>query len=245
MHINSRGWFSIRIGLVASMLMSWGASAFGVTLPFTEDFNADAADWRDAASTTLTWVSSGGPDGGAYVSGTFNFASSAQDDTPAIARAQDEWNSSGNAFVGDYLFPRANQFSVWVRHDTPVPLNYFVRFAGPNNFPGAIALQFAPVPPNTWTKIDLPIYFGSQNIISYEGSDHESVFGNVGHVQIGFTVPAALAGVNQSYTFDIDKASIGTNNVPAASEWGLATLTLLMLSAGTVALRRKASPHVM
>jgi len=46
------------------LLAALGAPTYGLTLPFTEDFNVDAAAWRDAAATTLTWVSSGGPDGG-------------------------------------------------------------------------------------------------------------------------------------------------------------------------------------
>jgi hypothetical protein len=211
------------------------------TVPFTEEFVADEAGWHDVSLAPLGWISSGGPDGSSYASMTFNFVSSASGDAPALFRAQDKWTSSGGAFEGDYTDVNANLFKVYVRHNAGVPLSYFARFSSPFNFPGAIAVAFAPVPSGVWTELEIPIHNGSANLISFEGTDYQSVFTNVGHVQIGLTVPSSLAGVDQEFTFDIDKVTIANNPVPAVSEWGLAVMALITVTAGTLTIRRRSS----
>jgi hypothetical protein len=62
------------------------------------------------------------------------------------------------------------------------------------------------------------------------------LFDNIGNLQVGVVVPASLAGVNQAFTFDIDKVSMSTN-VPTVSEWGLVVMALLVLTGGTLLLR--------
>lgn len=207
------------------------APAFaGVTPPITENFNTDAANWRNSAGTAeLDWISSGSFDGSAFASGTLNFMNSVEGDTPIAFRAQDEFNSSGNAFVGDWIAGGATEFSAWVRHDAAVPLSFFTRFSSPFNFPGAIAVEFAPVLPNTWTQLTFAIDPNNPQFISFEGSDFNSVFSNVGHIQIGVDVPLALAGLDQTFTFDLDHARL----IPAPG-----AVSLFALS-GIVALRRR------
>lgn len=207
------------------------ASSFaGVTLPVTEDFNSDAANWRNAGgAANLTWINSGSFDGSAYVSGALNFMNTVEGDTPIAFRAQDEFNSSGNAFAGDWLASGATEFSAWVRHDAPVPLSFFTRFSGPLNFPGAIGVEFAPALPNTWTQITFAIDPNNPQFVSFEGSDFASVFSNVGHIQIGVNVPLALAGAGQTFTFDLDHARL----IPAPG-----AASVLAMS-GLVALRRR------
>jgi hypothetical protein len=195
---------------VAAATLLISPTTFATIVPFTEEFTADAANWRDAPGTaSLSWIAAGGPDGSSYASGPFNFLLSASGDTPAILRAQDEFNSSNNAFVGNWIADGVNQFSVAVRHNAPAPLTYFARISGPANFPAVAAVNFAPVAPNAWTTLVFPIVPGNPQFV-FEGppSTFTSVFGNVGHIQIGVSVPAALAGQNQMYTFDVDKASI-------------------------------------
>lgn len=195
-------------GALSAMLILWGSTtAYGVIAPFTEDFSASSANWRQSnVLDQALWSAAGGPDGGAFASAEFNFLNSAASDTPALFRAQDEVNSSGNAFVGNWITAGVTEFRAMLRHDAGVPLVFFTRFASPVNFPAAARVNFTPVPSGVWTLVSFPI----DGALVYEGgpSNFLSVFSNVGHVQVGVSVPGALAGVDQSVTFDIDKAMI-------------------------------------
>lgn len=218
--------------LISTLIL--GVNAHGAIIPFTEEFSADAADWYDSAGTSeLNWIGSGGPDSSSYASGNLNFAPFAAGNTPAILRAQDEFNSSGNAFVGNWIAQDVDQFSFFIRHNAPQPLTFFARLSSPFNFPAAAAVNFVPVQPNTWTLVAFPIVPGNPQFV-FEGppSTFNSVFSNIGHIQIGVSVPAGLAGVNESYTFDIDKPSI----VPEPGVAGL-----LMMGIGVVVARRRIS----
>ena len=91
-----------------------------------------------------------------------------------------------------------------IRHDAPVPLTFFTRFTSQNNFPGAVALNFIPVLPNTWTTITIAITPMNPQFITFEGSDFATVFGQVQAIQFGVDVPLPLAGLDQAFNFDID-----------------------------------------
>jgi hypothetical protein len=176
-------------------------------LRLTEDFDTGPADWRDSAgAAVLNHVAAGGPDGGAYASGTFNFAGSSGGATPVIFRAQDEFGSSGGLFEGNWISDGVISFSVFVRHNASVALTFFVRFAGPANYPGGTAVNFAPVKPDTWTRISFLIDPNNSQFIGFEGTDFSRVFSDIGHVQIGVNVPQVLAGVDSVCIFDVDKA---------------------------------------
>ncbi len=184
-------------------------SAQGGTLRLTEDFDTGPADWRDGTGTgVLNHVAAGGPDGGAYASGTFNFAGSSGGATPVIFRAQDEFGSSGGLFEGNWVSDGVMSFSVFVRHNASAALTFFVRFAGPFNYPGATAVDFASVQPDTWTRISFLIDPNNSQFIGFEGTDFNRVFSDIGHVQIGVNVPQALAGIESVFTFDVDKATL-------------------------------------
>lgn len=214
--------FNKRILPVAA-LAAWVWSASGVqaaVVPFTEDFDADNAGWKDTASADLSFVAAGGPDGSGYVSGSFSFANAAEGDTPVLLRGQGNFDASGDAFVGNWLSDGVSGFNAWVRHDAPFPLTYFARFASSINFPGAVAISFAPVPPNTWTKISFDIGALNPQFVTFEGSDFNSVFGNVGNVQLGVSVFAPLAGYIPAVTLDLDRPTI----TPEPATLGLMSL---------------------
>jgi hypothetical protein len=174
--------------------------------PFTEEFGSNSSAWRDSTGLQdLTWVSSGGPDGGAFSSSSFNFVNSASNATPVLFRGHDEFNSSGGAFVGDWVTGGVDGFSVFVRHDASTALNFFARFAGPANFPGAASIFMIPVSPDTWTQINLPLPDAG---MMFEGPfTYSQVFSNIGHVQIGVSAQG-IAGLDQNIHFGIDKISI-------------------------------------
>lgn len=218
--------------------------ATGAVVPFTEHFFSDAANWYDSAATApVDWLSAGGPDGSSYVSTTFNFV----DQTPGLPfpnnavnlfRAQDEFDSSGGAFEGNWLEDGVLEFSFWVRHNAPGAMNFFTRFAPPNNFPGWAAVEFTPVAPNAWTQISFEIEFGNPELF-YEGpppnqAQFDQVFSNIGHVQVG-VFGGPQAGVDQVVTFDLDQPSI----VPAPPALGLMALVGV---AGRVRRRRGLEP---
>ncbi len=191
--------------------------ATGATLPFLEDFALDTAGWRDIDNGPLTWVSSGGRDGGSYVTTDYLVPDPIPVFGASLFRAQDEFDSSDGNFFGDWIADGVREFSYWIRHNAPTPLQVFVRFASPDNFPGAVGVDFIPVLPNVWTEVIIQINPTSPDLI-LEGSPYESVFSNIGHVQIGIIKPVELIG--QTITVDLDKASI----TPAPGAFGLLVL---------------------
>lgn len=202
----------------------------GVTLPFTETFNTDTAGWRNAAGAALDWTASGSFDGSGFASASFNFANNASGEDLVMIRGQDGFDSSGDAFVGNWLSSGVGEFSTYVRHDGPGPLNFFARFASPFNFPGAVAIEFTPVEAGEWTQLTFSIDALNPQFVTFEGSDFTSVFSNIGNIQIGVRVSDALAGLNQVVTFDIDNAAIAIP-APGAATW--------IAMAGLAAIRRR------
>ena len=222
---------NILIALIIGLAALAISQARGATVPFTEEFVSDAADWRDITGLALVdWVAAGGPDGSSHVSTLFNFGAFSGAFDPVLFRAQEDYGvggSSGSAFVGDWIAEGISEFSVFARHSAPVPVNFFARFSHPANFPGAVAAKFVPVLTDTWTKLTFDIDPLSPEFISFETTDFATVFSNIGHVQIGVTVPAALAEVDQDYVIDIDKPTI----IPFASPLLMGTVggAVLML----------------
>lgn len=214
------------LNIVSLVLGIVVAPTLAATVPFMEDFSANAANWFvDFAGTTApTYSATGGPDGGSFVSSSLNFGGLAVMDAPVVLRGQDNFGSSDGAFEGDWLGGGVTELSFWVRHDSDVPVSFFARMAPVNlNFPGAIALSFVPVPGGVWTQVTFGIGLSNPAIIAEDGT-LDTEFDNVGKIQIGLSVPEGLAGVDNTFTFDLDKVSI----VPEPA-------SLALLGAGTIA----------
>lgn len=215
------GWTSIAI-------VPASTPAYAAVVPFTETFTQNSSNWYDRPGVApLDWSTSGGPDGSAFATTTGNFTALGTGDPLVLFRAHDEFNSSGGAFVGNWVTDGVNGFSASVRHDAGVPLNFFVRFASPANFPGANNVFFLPVPSGTWTELTAAL--PNPNLIFEGPFTYNQVFGNIGHVQIGVSTPASLAGLNALFDFDLDNVSI----VPEPG-----ALTLLVLGAAAMLKRR-------
>lgn len=220
---------STRTALVAAAFggLSISASALAVVNPFTETFDSSLANWsQSAAFVPLNYLPAGGPDGSAYGSRGFSFANSPVGDQPLLFRAGGTgFSSSGNAFVGNWVTSGVTSFSFSVRHDAPVALDFFARFAPPG--PGIVALLSQPVQPNTWTTFIVPIAASTPFIYeTFPAPAFESAFANIARVQIGVLVGQNAAGLTPSFTFDIDNVSI----VPAPAAAGL--LGLAAVGAG-------------
>jgi hypothetical protein len=213
-------------------------NASALSVPYTENFDADSANWRANNSTiALGWTSGGGPEASSYATTDFNFLNSGSGSTPTIFRNQDEFNSSGLNFQGNWVTGDVVQLSFYVRHNAGVNMTFFVRFADPANFPGAAVILSPPVPSGTWTQLTVNLDTAS---FIYEGPfTYNDVFDNIGHIQIGVSTPQSLVNQNQTATFDIDRPSIaGPAPVPTVSEWGLVAMALTGVIAGTIMFRR-------
>lgn len=228
---------TIQIAVTVAITLMFGHDVRAAIVPFIEEFVADSANWRNNDRVTpLGWNATGDPKGTGYAFATFNFVNSAVNDTPAIYRAHASFGSSGQAFVGNWITDvPVSGFRVLVRHNTGVPLTFFVRFADPANFPGAVSVIPTPVPSGQWTAISIPIP-DPNFVFELPGQAFADLFDNIGNVQIGVAVPASLAGVDQPFTFDIDKVTLSTN-IPTVSEWGLVVMALLLMTAGSLLLR--------
>ena len=188
------------------------APAFGAVNPFTETFSSSAANWSSAAALPpLTFPASGGPDGSAFGSTPFSFTAGSSGNPIAIFRAQDTFNSSGSAFVGDWFAAGISTMSFSVRHNAPFPLQFFGRFLAVGQVTGAAySFPSSLVAPNTWTTLSVPINNFADPNWTPEGppSILTSTFTNLGKIQIGVWGDANTAAQNGPFTFDIDNASV-------------------------------------
>lgn len=173
--------------------------------PFTETFSEDNANWADQSSVPLDWVSTGGADGGGYVTNTFNFVDSSGEGFPQVLfRGQGNLGSSDGAFVGNWLESNIQTFSFHVRHDAPVALTPFARFATSNNFPSANVIFTEAVEPGEWTEITIDIE-PNNPLFVFSGGPNTffDVFENLGNIQIGFEGDP-LFGKDIDVVFDLD-----------------------------------------
>jgi hypothetical protein len=225
--------FDFLLSILAGLIIS-SLNAAALEVPFSEGFDTGPTGWTDAANTSfLSHVANGGPDGDSYASTQYAFASGggAGGTSAVLFRGQDEFNASGGAFVGNWDGDGVTKLSAQIRHDAPLPLSFFARMSGPLNFPGSVAVAFAPVPPNQWTTVEFDVSPSSSQLVSFEGSDYATVFSNIGHIQFGANIPAALANDATLYTFGLDNVSV---DIPEPTSMVLIGLAIV---AGGVLLR--------
>lgn len=193
---------------IATVLLLIGSSVSAVTVPFTEDFAADVAGWRKNGSTPLTFESTGGPDGGSYASTTFNYFgfSSSFGGGPVIFRANDSDDASADAFVGDWLAAGVQLVTLYVRHDAPENLTFFMRVASSFNFPGAVIAGTQAVAPGTWTQLSFAVDPLSP-LCTGETVSCAAALQNAGNLQFGSDAPSALTALDQSFRLEIDAVS--------------------------------------
>ena len=223
-----RSWLALSLLGAAGLFCP--AAVGALELPFTEDFDADAANWVNFnSSALLDFQASGGPDGSSYASGGINFVDLEEGDDPVVLRATTSvlGASSDGALFGDWITDGVTKFSTQVRHNAPVPLTLFTRYASPLNFPGGSAINFAPVLPNVWTKLEVEISPTNPQFVTFEGQTFADVFDDVGNIQIAISnIPESLAGVDQEFTFDIDQPTIVPEPANMLLLWiGMATMS--------------------
>jgi len=210
------------------LVVNTGPPAAALDTVFTEEFS-DAANWLAGDFAALNELPSGGPDGSSYVSVDAAFDDIGQG---TIFRGEAAFGASGGAFVGDWIDEGYAELSMWVRHNAPAPVGYFTRIASPRNFPGAGVVSFAPVLPNTWTKVKFNVLASSPQFVTFEDTDYNSVLSNIGNIQFAVEAPAGFEMDSTTYSFDLDKVSIDVIPEPAS-------LAMAVVAFGAVvALRR-------
>jgi len=195
----------------ATLVIVLTSSAGAVTVPFTEDFANNNSNWGKSPSafTGADYVTTGGPlgAGDAYISTAFTFG--AGDLGQLVFRGQDNFNSSNDAFVGNWNNGTVTALSFYIRQNSSIPLDVGVRLATSVNFPGANWIYQIGVEPNVWTKVTIPITDtpGPDIIYTPEGPiTLASIINSLGNIQIlsqRQTLP-----VGTVVTFDVDKVSI-------------------------------------
>jgi hypothetical protein len=182
------------------------AGAAPVTVPFTEDFSTNTSQWMSAASTALNYVSSGGPNGAGDGYASYVFPEPSSTSAVVIFRGQSNFNSSNDAFVGDWTAAGVNEYSFWIRQNSSASLTVGTRFTTSANFPAFSALTETTIPPNVWTEVTFSISPTSPDLQPEGPTPFDSVFGSLASLQILAERGPLSAGTQ--VTFDLDKVSI-------------------------------------
>lgn len=216
----------------AAVVVALSTYCHAVVVPFTEDFTSNGANWADIASNPVSHVASGGPSNDGFIASSAAF-SSAQMNSNGIGvfRAHNAFDSSGDAFVGNWNTAKVTKISAYFRHhETEVgfELTPFVRVATGSNFPGFAIEASGPIPANQWTKIVFDVK-PTNPLLTVEGppSFFNSAMNSVGNLQFGFSFPASFAGNQVVRTFDLDRVSIA----PEPGSIGLLIAAVASISA--------------
>ncbi len=215
------------------ILAAAGSVALGAPVNgFVEDFNTDGANWKDVAELDAVYSAAGGPDGSGFISGNIADVYTLNPTFGGIAlRAHDEFDSSGDAFVGDWLAAGITLVSVDVRHDGGDDLGFFIRAARPANSPAAVFFSPLSVASGQWTTLTFAIDESSPFYVPAGAPSptfFQDVMSDVGNFQLGVVANPAYAG-NASVNFDLDNVRL----LPTPATAGLLGL------GGLVAVRRR------
>ncbi len=221
--------------LLAAALAPTAALA-GLSNPYTEDFNSGANNWLSGDFLPAGEVATGGVGDSGYITAQTGFEFNDPETFNIVFRGNTGFfpgtDASDGNFFGDWIAGGVTELSFSIRHNIPQPVTVITRIARDSMgapFPGAVALTFAPALPGEWTDVTISIDPNNPAFVSFEDSTFETVFSNVGFIQIGVAAPAGLVGNPGVYDIDLDNVRI----VPAPA--GFACLGVM----GLVAARRR------
>lgn len=218
------------INAIAAIALTAGLANAGVT-SFTETFETGDNGWLQGSFSAPTYNASGAADGSAYITSTADL-NSAGPFGLTIFRGQDDFDASGDAFVGDYLAGGIDRISFDFRHNAGQDLGIALRVATSNNFP-AFAVELAnPVASGEWVTLSFDLSFFNP-LLTIEGAPTPDAFNaimqSVGNIQVSADRPDGLS-TPLEVDFDLDNVSI----TPAPG-----SLALLGLGGMAAARRRR------
>ena len=247
-----------RGGIVQTLSVAWAVAvsvtaacqAQALTVPFTEAFATDAANWMTdpGGAAPATWNASGGPANGTFISrlgsgpdtGFGQFVSG-----PILFRGQDAFDSSSDRFVGNWITGGVAAWSVDVFHTHSSSLLFQVRLANAANNPGASTVNVS-VSPGAWTTLTTPITDSAAVFQTYgslgnppNATAFNSIFSSIGNIQIGLAPGQVGAGLASSVTLGMANPSISA--VPEPGTW--AVLGAAAGAAGIFRWRRSRGHH--
>lgn len=221
----------MRITATIITLTAGALTASASVVPFTEDFESGANNWVAGSFAPLTWNATGALDGSAYVTGTTDL-NTAGPFGIALLRGQDDQDSSGDAFVGNYLASGITTVSFDIRHNAGIDLDISLRVAGSGNFPAFAVQTGGLVASGQWTTLTFDLSFANP-LVTIEGPPSQAAFDavmqQVGNLQVSTFRPDGLI-TPLLVDVDLDNVTI----VP--SPGGMAILGLGLLG---VARRRR------
>lgn len=214
--------------LFALALTAAGANA--AVVPFTETFESGANNWLQGSFTAPTYNTTGALDGSAFISSTIDL-NTAGPFGITVFRGHDEFDASGDAFVGDYLAGGINTVSFDFRHNAGQDLDIALRVATPANFPSLVVELPEGVASGEWVTLSFELDFFNP-LLTIGGAPtpdtFNSIMQNIGNVQISSGRPD---GLDTPFLVDFDIDNIAITPAPGS-------LALLGLG-GLAATRRR------
>ncbi len=196
------------IRTITAIALTAGLANAGVST-FTETFEGGANGWLQGSFSAPTYNAAGALDGSAYITSTADL-NSAGPFGLTVFRGQDDFDASGDAFVGDYLAGGINRISFDFRHNAGQDLGIALRVATSNNFP-AFAVELAnPVASGEWVTLSFDLSFFNP-LLTIEGAPTPDAFNaimqSVGNIQVSADRPDGL-NTPLEVDFDLDNVAI-------------------------------------
>lgn len=194
---------------ISVIVLASGIANAGVVSPFTETFEGGANGWLQGSFSAPTYNASGSIDGSAYISSNADL-NSAGPFGLTVFRGQDDFDASGDAFVGNYLAGGINRITFDLRHNAGQDLGVALRVASSNNFP-AFAVELAnPVASDEWVSLSFDLSFFNP-LLTIEGAPTPQAFNEimaaVGNLQVSVDRPDGLS-TPLVVDFDLDNVAI-------------------------------------
>ena len=202
---------TIALGLAGLITASAGAGV----VSFTEDFEGGANGWLSGSFSGLSEVGAGALDGSAYVSTQVDL-NTAGPFGITLFRGHDDFDASGDAFVGDYLAGGIDRISFDFRHNAGEDLGIALRVASSMNFP-AFAVELAgPVASGSWTTLSFDLSFFNP-LLTIEGAPTPQAFNDImaaiGNIQVSADRPD---GLDSEFLVDFDIDNVTITPAPSA-----------------------------
>jgi MYXO-CTERM domain-containing protein len=196
------------IRTITAIALSAGIANAGVS-NFTETFESGANGWLQGSFTAPTYNATGALDGSAFITSTADL-NNAGPFGLTLFRGQDDFDASGDAFVGDYLAGGIDRISFDFRHNAGQDIGIALRVATSFNFPAfAVELPEA-VASGEWVTLSFDLSFFNP-LLTIEGAPTPDAFNgimqSVGNIQVSADRPDGLT-TPLVVDFDIDNVAI-------------------------------------